>query len=113
MKSNAAHGADAVFTDLGGGVSRAVRAHTDAIMAVEVRFRSGASGAPHAHPHAQSTFVVSGAFRFTVEGASFTVYAGDTLAFAPGETHGCVCLADGALIDVFAPPRADFLPGDG
>jgi hypothetical protein len=28
---------------------------------------------------------------------------------APDELHGCVCLEEGVLIDVFSPHRADFL----
>ena len=37
------------------------------------------------------------------------VAAGDSLAFARNETHGCVCTSEGTLIDVFSPQREDFL----
>ena len=34
---------------------------------------------------------------------------GDGYYVAPDELHGCVCLEEGVLIDVFSPHRADFL----
>lgn len=102
------HGAPQ-WTDLGGGVQRRVLAHTKDVMAVEVRFAEGGVGAPHSHPHAQSTYVLSGRFVFTAGGVETEVAAGDTLAFEANETHGCVCKAAGTLIDTFSPMREDFL----
>ena len=109
MQSNVVYQADAAWTDLGGGVFRRVLSHTQAIMVVEVRFEEGAVGAPHSHPHAQATYVASGAFRFTVEGEDVMVRAGDSIAFAADAPHATVCLEAGTLIDVFAPMRADFV----
>lgn len=93
----------------GVNVTRKVLAHLPAQMIVEVSFDEGAEGAPHRHPHTQCTYVHSGEFVFTIEGERFTVREGDTLAFAPDEEHGCVCVRRGVLIDVFTPMREDFL----
>ena len=101
---------DAVPVALGGGVSRKVLAYLPSEMIVEVTFETGSIGAQHTHPHTQCTYVREGEFLFTVCGKDFPVRAGDTLAFAPGEPHGCVCRQAGVLIDVFAPMREDFLP---
>ena len=101
--------AEPAWKDLGGGVKRRVLAHTADMMAVEVRFESGGVGAPHRHPHAQCTYVQSGAFVFAVGGREYPVQAGDTLAFERNETHGCVCTAAGTVVDVFSPMREDFL----
>lgn len=97
------------WTDLGGGVWRRVLAHTGDIMAVEVRFTAGGTGPAHSHPHAQSTYVLRGEFVFTAGGREYPVSAGDSLAFARGEVHGCVCKAAGALLDTFSPAREEFL----
>jgi glyoxylate utilization-related uncharacterized protein len=78
-------------------------------MMVEARCAPGARGDVHTHPHTQCTYVLEGEFVFTIEGAEHTVRPGDTLAFASGEAHGCVCPAGGVLIDVFAPMREDFI----
>ena len=71
--------ADALPQPAGAGVTRRVLAYTDGLMCVENTFEKGAVGALHHHPHTQITYVVSGAFAFTVDGETRTVYAGDHL----------------------------------
>lgn len=93
----------------GQGVTRRVLAHTDALMCVENQFETGAQGPLHSHPHTQITYVLSGAFSFTIEGETHTVRAGDTLLKTNGVEHGCTCLEAGALLDIFTPMREDFL----
>lgn len=94
---------------LPGGLTRRVLAHTPQMMMVEVVFPSGGQGSVHTHPHAQSTRVLSGIFRFTAGNEEIVVRAGDTLSFSPDEPHGCLCLEAGVLLDVFSPAREDFL----
>ena len=60
-------------------------------------------------PHVQSTFVKSGRFRFTVDGAETEVGPGDSFVIPGDVVHGCVCLEPGTLIDSFTPRRDDFL----
>lgn len=109
MKANVVFHADATLKDLGGGVSRRVLAHTDRLMIVEVSFGTGGVGAVHTHPHCQNSYVLSGRFRFTVDGEAVEVGPGDTLAFPPDVPHGTLCLEEGVLLDVFTPAREDFL----
>ena len=58
--------AEALPQAAGEGVTRRVLAYTDGLMCVENTFEKGAVGALHHHPHTQITYVVSGAFEFTV-----------------------------------------------
>lgn len=109
MDSNVIRGQEAKLQNLGGGVRRKVLAYLPEQMMVEVHFEQNAIGAVHSHPHAQCTYVLSGTFTFAVGGRDETVRAGDTLAFAPNEPHGCVCREAGVLVDVFAPMREDFV----
>ena len=106
---NVAKSSEIGWMDLGGGVKRRVLAHEKDSMTVQVAFETGGVGAPHSHPHAQCTYVLSGTFVFTASGQDVTVSAGDSLAFPRNETHGCVCKAAGELIDIFSPQREDFL----
>lgn len=106
---NVVKNADVPWTALGGGLKRRVLAYTKDGMAVEVAFEVGGVGAPHSHPHAQCTYIKSGAFVFTGSGIAHEVGAGDTLAFERNEPHSCVCTAAGTLIDVFSPMRDDFI----
>lgn len=101
--------ADAPVHDLGGGVIRRILSHTPEMMAVEITFEAGGVGAVHSHPHIQTSYVKSGEFKYVVGDEKVIVRAGDSLTFASGESHGCVCLKSGVLVDVFSPAREDFL----
>jgi quercetin dioxygenase-like cupin family protein len=92
------------------GIRRQVLSDSAELMVVAFRFlESGAEGALHSHPHVQSTYVESGRFRFTINGESLDVGAGDSFIIPSGARHGCVCLEPGTLIDTFTPRRDDFL----
>lgn len=93
----------------GEGVTRRILAYTDGLMCVENHFEKGAEGVLHSHPHTQITYVVSGAFAFTIGGETRTVRAGDTLLKEDGVIHGCTCLEEGVLLDIFSPMREDFI----
>ena len=109
MKANVVYQQDIPLTDLGGGVSRRVLAYNEQQMIVEVHFQQGGVGSMHTHPHVQSTYVKSGRFRFTIDGADVEVAAGDTIAFPPEIPHGTLCLEAGVLLDIFTPMRKDFI----
>ena len=100
---------DAEPVSAGPGVTRRVLAYTDGLMCVENTFEQGACGPLHSHPHTQITYVVRGAFAFTIDGKTRTVRAGDTMLKENGVSHGCTCLEAGVLLDIFAPMREDFV----
>src|SRR4051794_19904478 len=58
------------WIDLGTGVRRRVRLSLPDLMLVEFRFEAGAVGALHAHPHRQCSYVASGSFEVTIDGAT-------------------------------------------
>jgi quercetin dioxygenase-like cupin family protein len=93
----------------GEGVSRQIMGYDGQIMTVKVRFEQGAQGYTHHHIHAQTTYVVSGKFAFTIGGQTRIVQTGDGLYMEPNVEHGCECLEAGILIDTFTPMRSDFL----
>ncbi len=89
---------------------RRVLPHTERLMAVEVRFRKGGVGAPHAHSdHDQVTYVLEGSFEVTVGGETRTISKGGGFTVERDVTHGVKALEDGALLDCFTPIREDFL----
>jgi quercetin dioxygenase-like cupin family protein len=66
--------------------------------------------AVHTHVHEQITLVERGRADFFVEGEKRTAKAGDVLLFPSGIRHGATMLEDEVvLIDIFSPPREDFL----
>ena len=109
MKGFVRYHQDVENIPLDGGMERRILAYDDSLMAVEVGFETGAEGAPHTHPHTQISYVLSGSFRYTVEGESVTLNPGDSIAVPSDLVHGTVCLEKGVLLDVFTPKRDDFL----
>lgn len=64
----------------------------------------------HTHVHEQITLVERGQADFFIEGNRRTAKAGDLLLFPSGIQHGATMLDDEVvLIDIFSPPREDFL----
>ena len=91
------------------GVRRRVLAYSKDLMCVENIFAVGAEGQLHHHPHTQITYVVSGVFEFEIDGEKRIVKAGDTMLKLNGVEHGCVCMKEGILLDIFNPMREDFV----
>lgn len=109
MKGIVKHHQDTLLQDLGSGTARRVLSFNEQLMAVEVSFETGAEGAVHTHPHVQCSYVLSGRFRYSVEGESALLEPGDSIVVPGGLPHGTVCLEAGTLLDVFTPCREDFL----
>ena len=109
MKGIVKHHSGTELIPLGSGMDRRILAYNDSLMAVEVGFETGSEGAPHTHPHTQLSYVLSGSFRYTVEGDSSILNPGDSIVVPAGLIHGTVCLEKGVLLDVFTPKREDFL----
>ena len=97
------------FCDLGNGVKRKILAYSESLMHVEVHFEEGAVGAMHSHPNAQTTYVISGEFEFTIGSETKIVKSGDTMYDEPNVLHGCRCIKAGVLLDTFSPMREDFV----
>jgi quercetin dioxygenase-like cupin family protein len=96
--------------ETGKNVTRQVLSDHPDRMAVAFRFAAeGASGVRHNHPHVQSTYVESGRYRFILGDEEREVGPGDSFVIPSDQTHGCVCLKRGALVDCFTPRRDDVL----
>lgn len=100
---------DSEYEKTGEGVERTILCYSENLMLVENHFKKGAVGALHHHPHTQATYIIEGAFEFEVDGEKHVVRKGDVLLKQNDIVHGCVCLEDGILLDVFTPMREDFI----
>ena len=68
----------------------------------------------HSHVHEQMTLVERGRADFFIEGQKRTAKAGDVLLFPSGIQHGATMLDEEVvLVDIFSPPREDFLRAKG
>ena len=95
--------------DAGKGCRRQIMGYDGQLMVVKVHFEKGAVGQQHSHYHSQASYVVSGKFEVDIEGRKSVVGPGDGYYVEPDQMHGCTCLEEGILLDVFSPQRVDFL----
>jgi len=100
---------DTPWEDLGDGVMRKIMGYDDKVMLVKVKFEVGARGQLHHHYHSQVSYVESGVFETSINGNVQVIRSGDGFYAPPNHVHGVLCIEAGTLIDVFSPPREDFL----
>lgn len=67
----------------------------------------------HSHPNEQIAFVLQGSLRFELgDGATHIVKAGEVLIIPGNLSHTVVALEDTVNLDIFAPPRQDWIDKD-
>jgi len=91
------------------GIRRKLVAYDDQLMLVKVEFKNGSKGTIHKHFHSQITIIESGLFEIIINKEKSILKAGDAFYVPPNTEHGCSCLEDGILVDVFSPMRQDFI----
>jgi len=101
------------WMDLGNGAKRRIICEGEELMMVQFEFEKGAVGAPHSHPHTQSTYVAEGVFDFTISDVTKRVSPGDGFLIPSNAIHSCVCIEPGVLVDAFTPRRDDFVEAHG
>lgn len=98
---------------LKGGISRRM-VSGERTMIAHVYFKRGDDVPLHFHENEQLTYILSGALRFRLGAGGeeeVTVRAGEVLVIPSNVPHSAVALEDTLDVDVFSPPRADWLAG--
>lgn len=104
----------------------------DRLTVAHLRLDAGARVPMHCHEHEQMSWVVEGALRFMVGGEvlgesvgsdevtesrtdgaaeEVVVRAGEVLHLPPGVPHSAEALEDTVAVDIFSPPRRDWVDG--
>jgi quercetin dioxygenase-like cupin family protein len=82
-------------------------------MLAQVYLKQGSVVPMHEHPNEQLTYILEGSLRmqFSDGAPDVVVHAGEVLVIPAGVPHGAVALEDTFDLDVFSPPRQDWLEG--
>ena len=82
-------------------------------MLAHVYLKEGSVVPMHEHPNEQITYIIEGSLRmqFSDGTPDVVVHAGEVLVIPAGVPHGAVALEDTFDLDVFSPPRQDWLEG--
>lgn len=86
----------------------------DKVMLSQVFIKEGGVVPLHQHENEQFSYMISGSMKFWLEhdgGEEIIVRAGDVLHLPSNVPHGAVALEDALSLDVFSPPRADWIAG--
>ncbi len=81
-------------------------------MIVWWNIKAGAHAAAHKHPHEQIFWMLKGKMEFRLGQERRTVGPGELAVIPGGVEHEAWWPEDCEVIDVFAPPRVDFLTGE-
>jgi len=81
------------------------------IMLARVLLRKGCIVPEHSHPNEQVTYILEGALKFWIDGQEIVVSKGEVLTIPPNMPHRAEALEDTVDLDVFDPPRADWMSG--
>jgi quercetin dioxygenase-like cupin family protein len=73
--------------------------------------KAGAHAAAHRHPHEQIFWMLSGKMKFRLGDETRVCGPGEVCVIPGGVEHEAWWLEDTEVIDIFSPPREDFLAG--
>jgi len=73
--------------------------------------KAGAHAAAHKHPHEQIVWMLKGRMDFRIGEARRSMVAGDVAVIPADVEHEGFFPEDTEVVDIFAPPRQDFLAG--
>jgi quercetin dioxygenase-like cupin family protein len=82
------------------------------VMLAHVYLKKGCIVPKHSHDNEQITYILEGALRFHLgedQRENVTVHAGEVLHIPSNLPHQAEALEDTLDVDVFSPPRADWL----
>jgi len=80
-------------------------------MLAKLLLRKGAIVPKHSHENEQITYVLDGALQFMVADKEILVRTGEVLIIPSHVPHSAEALEDTIDLDIFTPPRADWIDG--
>jgi quercetin dioxygenase-like cupin family protein len=79
------------------------------VMLSRIFLRNGSMVPKHSHHNEQISYVLEGALKFSIDRKEFVVRAGEVLLIPPNVPHKVEALEDTLSLDIFDPPRADWI----
>ncbi len=83
----------------------------DRVMLAHVILKKGSIVPAHQHENEQVTYILSGALKFELQGKEIVLRQGDVLHIPSNVVHSAIALEDTLDLDIFSPPRQDWLDG--
>lgn len=81
----------------------------ETVMVARVLLKKGSVVPQHSHHNEQITYILEGALKFIIDGKELVVRAGEVLCIPPHMPHEAEALEDTVDLDIFNPPREDWI----
>ncbi|HKW16621.1 MAG TPA: cupin domain-containing protein [Terriglobales bacterium] len=81
----------------------------DQVMLARVLLKKGCIVPLHSHVNEQLSYILEGALKFFIDDKEIVVRAGEVLTIPPNMPHKAEALEDTVDLDIFHPPRADWI----
>ena len=91
------------------GVDFVLLSHGAESMVTKMLYKRGDSPPLHKHPNEQSGYVISGRYRITIDDVRHDIGPGDSYTIPREIEHSIEIIEPGEVLDVFSPPRKDYL----
>lgn len=85
--------------------------HGERSMVARLVLRTGCMIPLHSHENEQITYVLEGSMKFLVGGEEIVVHSGEVLIIPSHVPHSAEALEDTIDLDIFCPPREDWING--
>jgi len=83
------------------------------VTVAQLRLFKGAKVGMHKHHHEQVSFVIEGSIKFVLEDNSEKIVMQGGVFIIPSNIgHAAEALEDSLVLDIFSPPREDWIKGD-
>lgn len=80
-------------------------------MLARIILRKGSIVPQHSHDNEQITYVLEGTLKFFIDGRELIVRSGEILVIPSNLPHSAEALEDTVDLDIFCPPREDWISG--
>jgi quercetin dioxygenase-like cupin family protein len=79
------------------------------VMLARVLLKKGCIVPLHSHVNEQISYILEGALKFYIDGKEIVVRSGEVLTIPPNMPHKAEAMEDTVDLDIFNPPRADWI----
>ena len=86
--------------------------HSERLTIARLWLKKGCVVPRHAHENEQVSTIESGKLRFFFDDKTVDVGADESLVIPPNVAHAAEALEDSVALDIFTPPREDWIRGD-
>lgn len=83
--------------------------HGESTMMTEFQLAGGSLLPAHSHPYEQTGYLVRGSITLYIGERGFEMKPGDSWCIPSGETHRADVHGDSVAVEVFSPPREDYM----